>query len=91
MLDENYKLVRDKKRVSNNFNDFFVNVVPNLGIKTKYDSLNTATIYHFENAIYKYDNHPIAIAIQNMKGTNSSFSFQAVTKRKHCETYKEIR
>ena len=32
-LDENGSLVRDEKGVAHTFNDFFVNVVPNLGNK----------------------------------------------------------
>ena len=41
--------------------------------------LNTKTL--IENAIYKYENHPSVIAIKNhIKATNSSFSFQTVTK-----------
>ena len=82
-LNENGKLVRDEKEVANIFNDFFVNIVPNLGINTKHDFLNTTNISHnpSENAVYKYENHPSVIAIKKyMKGTNSSFSFQTVTK-----------
>ena len=82
-LNENGKLVRDEKEVANIFNDFFVNIVPNLGINTEHDFLNTTNISHnpSENAVYKYENHPSVIAIKKyMKGTNSSFSFQTVTK-----------
>ena len=82
-LDENSKLVRDEKEVTNIFNDFFVKIVPILGINTEHEFLNTKYISHnpIENAIYKYENHPSVIAIKNqMKGTNSSFSFQTVTK-----------
>ena len=60
------------------FNDFFVNIVPNLGINTENDFLNTTNISHnpIENAVYKYENHPSVITIKkHMKGTNSSFSF----------------
>ena len=67
-LDENNKLVRNEKEVANIFNDFFLNTVPNLEINTQNDFLNTINISHnlIENAIYKYENHPIAIAIKNM-------------------------
>ena len=73
-LDENGKLVSE---------DFFVKIVPILGINTEHEFLNTTKISHnpIENAIYKYENHPSVIAIKNhMKGTNSTFSFQSVTK-----------
>ena len=87
-LDKNGKLVRDEKEVANIFNDFFVNTVPNLGINIEHDFLNTTNISHnqIENAIWKYENHPSIIAIRKyMKGTNSSLSFQAVTKEKTAE------
>ena len=53
-LDENDKLVRDEKEVANIFINFFVNKVPNLGINTEHDFLNTTNISHnpIENAIY---------------------------------------
>ena len=78
-------MVKDEKEVANIFNDLFVNIVPNLGINTKHDFLNTTNISHnpIENAVYKYEDHPSIIAIKkyenmkgyekHMKGTNSSF------------------
>ena len=48
-LDENGKLVRDEKKVANIILEFFVNIVPNLGINTEHDFLNTANIYHKPN------------------------------------------
>ena len=77
--DENGKLVRDENEVANLFNDFFVNTVPNLGINTEHDFLNTTNNSHHridKNVIYKYESHPSVISIKNhMKGTDSSFSF----------------
>ena len=78
-------MIRDEKEVANIFNDLFVNIVPNLGINTKHDFLNTTNISHnpIENAVYKYENHPSVFAIKkHMLGTNSSFCFQTVTKGK---------
>ena len=62
---------------------FFVNIAPNLWINTEHDFLNTTNFSHdpIENAIYKYENHPSVTAIKkHMKGTNSLFFFQIVTK-----------
>ena len=55
-LDGNGKLVRDEKEVANVFNNFFVNIVPNLGINTENDFLDTTNISHnlIENTIYKF-------------------------------------
>ena len=83
-LDGNGKLVRDEKEVTNIFNYFFVNTVPNLEINTEHHFCNSTNISHNridENAIYKYQNHPSVTAIKNqIKGTNSSFSFQTIKK-----------
>ena len=60
-----------------------LDIVPNFYINTEHNFLNTKNISHnpIENAVYKYENHPNAIAIKiHMKGINSSFSFQTVTK-----------
>ena len=66
MLNENGKLVGDEKEVADIFNDFFVNKVPNLGINSKHDFLNTTNFSHIrsENAIYKFENHSSVIAIE---------------------------
>ena len=75
-LDGNGKLVRDEKEVTNIFNYFFVNTVPNLGINTEHHFCNSTNISHNridENAIYKYQNHPSVTAIKNqIKGTKST-------------------
>ena len=65
-VDENVKLVRDEKEVTNIYNDFFVNIVPNLGLNTEHDFLNTTNNSHcsIENAIYKHKNHSFVIAIK---------------------------
>ena len=76
-------MVREEKEVAKNFWWFFVNIVSNLGRNTEHKFFNTTNISYnpIENAVYKYENHPSVIAIKNhMKGTNSSFSFQTVTK-----------
>ena len=77
-LDQNSKVVREEKEAANILNDFFVSTVPNSGINTEHDFLNTTKVSHnpIENAVYKYENHPSVIAIKkHMKGTYSSFSF----------------
>ena len=41
VLSENGTLTKDEEEVANTFNDFFVNIVPNLGIKTQNEFLKT--------------------------------------------------
>ena len=85
VLSKNGVLKKDEEKVANIFNNFFVNIVPNLGIKTQHEFLNTTDNSQdpIENAICKYENHPSIILIKkHMQGANSSFVFETVTKEK---------
>ena len=85
VLSENGVLIKDEEEVAKIFNNFFVNTVANLGIKTQHKSLNTTDNSQdpIENAICKYENHPSIILIKkHMEGANSSFVFESVTKEK---------
>ena len=85
VLSENGVLIKDEEEVANIFDNFFVNIVPNLGIKTQHEFLNTTDNSQdpIENAIWKYENHPSIILIKkHMEDANSSFVFETVTKQK---------
>ena len=72
-------------KVANIFNDFFVNIVSNLGKRTQHEFLNTTDNSQdpIEIAVCKYENHPSIILIKkHMEGANSSFVFETVTKEK---------
>ena len=86
-------MVRDEKKVTNIFNDFFVNIVPNLGVNTELHFVDIINISHnlIDNAIYKYKTNPNVIAIKtHMNGTHSSFSFQTVTKENTAKLIKKL-
>ena len=61
VLCENGKLIKDEEEVANIFNNFFMNIKPNLGIKTQHEFLNTTdnSQDRIENVICKYENHPV--------------------------------
>ena len=85
VLSENGTLIKYQEEVANIFNYFFVNIVPNLGIKTQHEFSNTNHNSQdpIENAICKYENHSSIILIKkHMEGANSSFVFETVTKEK---------
>ena len=42
VLSENGVLIKDEEEVANIFNNFFVNILPNLGIKTHHEFPNTS-------------------------------------------------
>ena len=78
-LNQNYLLIRNKYKIANIFNTFFVNIVPNLG---RYLS-NVSNISDLvEKAIKKYQKHP-SISITNKMASSieneDSCSFTCVT------------
>ena len=82
-LEENVKVTSNDKELARIFNEFFVNIVPNLGINTNHSFLiNTDNENDpIEKAIAKYKNHPSIISIKKfMENSDSSFSFQHVPK-----------
>ena len=64
-LDENGKLVRDEKEVTNTFKNFFVNVVLNLDVNTEHDFLNAIDI-RLKMIFINMKNHPSIIALKNI-------------------------
>ena len=85
VLSENGVLIKGKEKVANIFNNFLVNIVPNLSIKTQHEFLNTTdnSKDRIENAICKYENHPSIILVKkHMQGANSSFVFETAAKEK---------
>ena len=88
-LEENGKIISNDKELARIFNEFFVNIVPNLDINTNHSFLiNTDNESDpIEKAIAKYKNHPSIISIKKfMENSDSSFSFQHVPKDKITKT-----
>ena len=82
VLSENRKLIIGEEEVANIFNDFFVNIAPNLGIRTQHEFLNTINNLKdpIEIANCKCENHPSIILIKkHMEGANLG---KSVTKEK---------
>ena len=42
VLSENGVLIKDEEEIANVFNNFFMNILPNLGINTQHEFVNTA-------------------------------------------------
>ena len=80
-LVENENIITDHKEVAQTFNQFFINVVPNLNITIpNYNITITDGITDkVEVAIKKYETHPSIIKIKYSIKTNKCFSFTHVT------------
>ena len=92
-LEENGKIIGNDKELARIFNEFFVSIVPNLGINTNHSFLINTNNENdpIEKAIAKYKNHPSIISIKKfMENSDSSFSFQHVLKDKITKTIKML-
>ena len=86
--------MKDKEEVGNIFNNFFVNIVPTLGIKTEHEVLNTTDNSQdpIENAICKYENHPSIIFAKKHIGRPKFFPcFWDCHKRENWKTNNELK
>ena len=75
------KIITEDEAVAEVFNNFFINIVPNLKISTDhgYDNDFIATDDQVTNAVNKFRNHSSIIMIKNKKVADQSFSFGPVT------------
>ena len=83
-LNKNNLLIKNEYKIANNFNIFFVNIVPNLGIENDQQYLsNVSNISDpVEKAIMKYQKHPSISIINKMVSSvenEADFSFTSVT------------
>ena len=90
-LEENVKIISNDKELARIFNQFLVNIGPNLGINTNHSFLiNTDNENDpIEKAIAKYKNYPSIISIKRFMG-NSDSSFQQVPKDKVIKTIEKL-
>ena len=80
-LVDNDVIISDNTKVAEKFNNFFVNIIPNLGI-----TINNEIVTDNENipdpilkAIKKYEKHPSILRINDVIGTNDIFNFSNAT------------
>ena len=74
------KIITEIQAVAEVFNEFFINIVPNLKISTDHGHDNDfiATDDQVTNAVNKFRNHSSIIMIKNKKKNDQSFSFGPV-------------
>ena len=75
------EIISDDKTVSEIFNNYFINIVPNLNIPTFFDvdSNFVETIDPISNSIEKFSNHPSIIRIKEKNQFQKGFSFSKIT------------
>ena len=78
-------LTKDEEKVANIFNNFFVNIVPNLGWKTQHQFFNTTDNSQdpIENVICKYENAPVLFQLRNIWKTQILPLFLRLSKQRN--------
>ena len=81
-LVENDVMIEDESEIAKNFNEYFVNIVKNVGILTEEQTTYSATnqLREVEIAIIKYKNHPSinAITVRMEKLGKTTFYISAI-------------
>ena len=77
ILVENDKIISDELEIAETFNNYFGNIISDLGIKN--DNILSENSDPVINAISYYENHPSINKIKDFKEENSSFNFVKVT------------
>ena len=74
-------MIPEGQAVAKVFNKFFINIVPNLKIRTNYNHDTDFLVSNDQvaNALNKFRNHPSIVMIKNKRKTDQCFSFGPVT------------
>ena len=77
-LEERNEVITDDGKLAQTFNEYFVNIVPSLGITSFHKNNNVNN--DIDNTITKFEGHPSIVAIkEQMKKYNKTFTFQDVS------------
>ena len=73
-LEERNEMITDDGKLAQIFNEYFVNIVPSLGITSFQEDNDNVYNDNIDNIIIKFEGHPIIVAIkEQMKKYNKTF------------------
>ena len=79
-LEEGNEVITDDGKLAQTFNEYFVNIVPSLGITSFHENNDNVNNDNIDNIIIKFEGHPSIVAIkEQMKKYNKTFTFQNVS------------
>ena len=79
-MEEGNEVIIDDGKLAQTFNEYFVNIVPSLGVTSFHENNVDVNIDNIDNTITKFEGHPSIVAIQEqMKNCNKTFTFQNVS------------
>ena len=88
-LEEENEVITHDRKLAQTFNEYFVNIVPSLGITSFHKNNNVNN--DIDNTITKFEGHPSIVAIkEQMKKYNKTFTFQNVSTDKVASIIKKL-
>ena len=73
-------MITDDGKLAQIFNEYFVNIVPSLGITSFHENNDNVYNDNIDNIVIKFEGHPSIVAIkEQMKKHNKTFTFQNVS------------
>ena len=84
-------MITDDGKLAQTFNEYFVNIVPSLGITSFHENNDNVNNDNIDNIIIKFEGHPSIVAIkEQMKKYNKTFTFQDVSTDKVASITKKL-
>ena len=75
-LEEGNEMITDDGKLAQIFNEYFVNIVPSLGIISFYENNDNVNNDNIDNIIIKFEGHPSIVAVkEQMKKCDKTFTF----------------
>ena len=90
-LEEENEVITDDGKLAQTFNEYFVNIVPSLGITPFHENTDDINNDNIDNIITKFEGHlGIVAIIEQMKKYNKTFTFQNVSTDKVASIIKKL-
>ena len=78
-LDEGNQMITDDGKFAQTFNEYFVNIVPSLGVTSFHENNDDVNNDNIDNSITKFEGHSSIVAIkEQIKNYNKTFTFHNV-------------
>ena len=90
-MEEGNEVITDDGKLAQTFNEYFVNIVPSLGITFFHENNDNINNDNIDNIIIKFEGHQSIITIKKqMKNYDKTFTFQRVTTDKVTSIIKKL-
>ena len=79
-MEEGNEVITDDGKLAQTFNEYFVNIVPSLGITSFHEKNDDVNNDNIDNTIKKFEGRPSIVAIkEQMKKCSKTFTFQNIS------------